>query len=145
MRKTQRQAFPTMSYLQNFKNYKMTKIKLPKPKSAGQQHIELVLKTKNIDFVNEFKFLPDRNFRFDIAIPDLKIAIEYEGLETTKNDFSALDKSFYKKTTKSRHSTNLGYSNDCIKYNLAVVNGWKILRFTAYNYREFSSFISILI
>lgn len=123
----------------------MAPIKIPKSKPAGLQHIELVLLTKKIPFKTEFRFLPDRQYRFDIAIPDHKIAIEYEGLEVTKNDFSALDKTFYKKTTKSRHSTNMGYSNDCIKYNLAVVNGWRLLRFTAYNYREFSSFISMLI
>ena len=119
--------------------------KIPKPRPAGLQHIELVLKAKGVPFETEYRFLPDRQFRFDVAIPDRKIAIEYEGLEVTKNDFSAIDKSFYKKTTKSRHSTNIGYSNDCIKYNLAIVNGWRVLRFTAYNYREFSSFISMLI
>lgn len=123
----------------------MAPIKKPKPKPAGLQHIELVLLAKKIPFQSEFRFLPDRMFRFDIAIEQHKIAIEYEGLETTSNSFSAIDKTFYKKTTKSRHSTNMGYSNDCIKYNLAVVNGWRVLRFTAYNYREFSSFISMLI
>ena len=123
----------------------MAKIKIPAAKPVGLQHIEIVLMEKGIKFVSEHQFLKDRKFRFDLAIPEKKIAIEYEGLEVTKNDFSAIDKSFYKKTTKSRHSTNIGYSNDCIKYNLAIVNGWRVLRFTAYNYREFSSFISMLI
>jgi hypothetical protein len=110
----------------------MTKNKLPKPKPVGLQHIELILKSKKINFENEFKFLHDRKFRFDIAMPEKKIAIEYEGLAISS------------KGIKSRHTTNVGYSNDCIKYNLAIVNGWKVLRFTAYNYEEVGKFISIL-
>lgn len=75
--------------------------------------------TKIIDgYVTELKFDDVRKFRFDWAIPSLKIAIEYEGL------FSE----------KSGHLTVSGYTSDCIKYNLAVANGWRVLRYTAKNY-----------
>ena len=111
---------------------KMKKIKIPKPKPVGLQHIELVLKSRKINFVSEHQFLSDRKFRFDIAMPEKKIAIEYEGLENKQQG------------KKSRHTTNVGYSNDCLKYNLAIVNGWKVLRFTAYNYEEVGKFLSIL-
>jgi hypothetical protein len=71
-------------------------------------------------YVSELVFHPARKFRFDWAIPDLKVAIEYEGL------FSE----------KSGHTTVKGYTKDCIKYNLAALLGWKVLRYTALNYKE---------
>jgi hypothetical protein len=71
-------------------------------------------------YVSELISHPTGKFRFDWAIPDLKIAIEYEGL------FSE----------KSRHTTVKGYTKDCIKYNLAALLGWKVLRYTALNYKE---------
>lgn len=70
------------------------------------------------NYVEELVFDSIRRFRFDWAIPDLKIAIEYEGI------FSK----------KSRHTTISGYTEDCEKYNLAIANGWKVLRYTAKNY-----------
>ena len=107
----------------------MAKIKLPKAKPTGLQHIELVLKARLIPFETEFRFMEERKFRFDIAIPSKKIAIEYEGLNVGSN---------------SRHTTNHGYSNDCIKYNHAITYGWKVLRFTSQNYKEVGFFLSIL-
>lgn len=98
-------------------------------KSTGQLHIELVLKAYKIKFENEFKFLHHRKFRFDIAIPEEKIAIEYEGLMSSK----------------SRHTSIKGYSADCDKYNLAAINGWKVLRFTALNYKDFNYVLKELI
>lgn len=72
------------------------------------------------EYVEELKFHPVRKFRFDWAIPSLKIAIEYEGVISKK----------------SRHTTINGYTTDCVKYNLATTHGWKILRYTAKNYRD---------
>jgi hypothetical protein len=72
------------------------------------------------DYQTELKFDELRKFRFDYAIPSLKIAIEYEGV------FSK----------KSRHTTVSGFSEDCIKYNLAVGLGWRVLRYTAKNYLD---------
>ena len=72
------------------------------------------------DYVSEHQFHDVRNFRFDWAIPSLMIAIEYEGI------FSK----------KSGHTTVTGYTKDCVKYNLATVNGWKVLRYTAKNYKQ---------
>lgn len=72
------------------------------------------------DYVEEFRFHPTRKFRFDWAIPSLKIAIEFEGLMSKK----------------SRHTTVTGYSNDCRKYNSAQILGWKVLRYTVINHKE---------
>lgn len=75
-------------------------------------------KIKN--YVEEHQFHHVRKFRFDWAIIDLKIAIEYEGV------FSK----------KSRHTTIKGFTMDCEKYNLAQIEGWIVLRYTAKNYRD---------
>lgn len=75
------------------------------------------------EFVEELQFHNERKFRFDWAIPSLKIAIEYEGL------FSE----------KSGHTTVSGYTKDCIKYNLCQIEGWKVLRYTAKNYNDLGS------
>ena len=57
----------------------MAKIKLPKPKPAGLQHIELVLKARRIPFETEFRFMEERKFRFDIAIPSKKLQLNTRG------------------------------------------------------------------
>lgn len=80
----------------------------------------LKLKNQIEDFVLELQFDEARKFRFDWAIPSLKIGIEYEGI------FSK----------KSRHTTAKGFSEDCSKYNLAIQNGWRVLRYTALNYQN---------
>ena len=72
------------------------------------------------DFLTEHKFDSVRRFRFDWAIIDLKIGIEYEGIIAEK----------------SRHTTIEGFTTDCIKYNLAIQNGWRVLRYTAGNYQD---------
>jgi hypothetical protein len=73
------------------------------------------LRIMGVEPVTEYKFLIDRRFRFDIAIPENKIAVEFEG-------------GIY---SKGRHTRGKGYSNDAKKYNLAVMAGWKLLRFTS--------------
>ncbi len=80
-----------------------------------------VLKACNIEYAKEFKFDTVRRFRFDIAIPNIKVAIEYEGINSEK----------------SGHTTIQGYTKDCEKYNLAQTLGWKVLRYTALNYQSF--------
>ena len=57
---------------------------------------------------------PKRQFRFDFAWPDLKIAVEVEGGTFAKG--------------KSRHTTGIGFHKDCIKYNYAVEDRWRVLR-----------------
>jgi len=62
----------------------------------------------------EYVFHPGRRWRFDFAWPEEKIAVEIEG-GTFQN---------------GRHQRPLGFENDCRKYNAAVLDGWKVLRFT---------------
>lgn len=70
--------------------------------------------------IEEHQFHHTRKFRFDWCIPQLMIAIEYEGLMSEK----------------SGHTTINGYTKDCEKYNLAQIGGWKVLRYTALNYKN---------
>jgi len=64
-------------------------------------------------WVSEHKGLEGRKFRFDCANPSQKIAIEIEGgLWVT-----------------GRHNRPLGMEHDMEKYNLAVLEGWRILRY----------------
>lgn len=92
-----------------------TKKKNKKQNTDGVDAIERLLKDLNIDYVKEHKFHPTRKFRFDFAILNKMVSIEYEGV------FSR----------KSRHTSVSGYSTDCLKYNLAAILGWRVLRYTA--------------
>lgn len=69
---------------------------------------------------SEYRFVPDRKFRFDWAVPSMKLAIEYEGI------FSA----------KSRHTTHSGFTMDQDKYNRAALDGWTVIKYTASNYKN---------
>lgn len=92
-----------------------------KKEPEALRHIKEVLWLLKIDYQTEYQFHPARKFRFDIAIPELKLGIEFEGLISDK----------------SRHTTITGYTNDCIKYNLAQSFGWKVYRYTVLNYKDF--------
>lgn len=82
-----------------------------------------------IQVVDEHKFNDERRFRFDFAVPSLKIGIEYEGLMSEK----------------SGHTTLSGYTKDTEKYNLAAAEGWRVIRFTVKNYKTVISELEKLI
>jgi len=95
-------------------------VKIPKNTPKGVLHIKNTLTDMKFDFVEEHRFQPPRRFKFDFAIPGLMIAIEYEGLMSEKND----------------HTSLLGYTSNCEKYNLAAIAGWHLLRYTVLNYQQ---------
>ncbi len=72
---------------------------------------ELQNKGFQITLWKEYRFSKDRKYRFDYAIPELKVGFEYEG--------------------RGRHQNYFYFSKDCEKYNLATFLGWKVYRFTA--------------
>jgi hypothetical protein len=84
------------------------------------KEMKLILQLMKIDFIAEHRFHETRQWRFDISIPSLKIAIEYEGIMSRK----------------SRHTTVTGYTKDCEKYNAATIAGWRVLRYNVFNYRS---------
>lgn len=62
----------------------------------------------------EFRFHPERKFRFDFAYPELMLAVECEGGVWSRG----------------RHTRGSGFIKDCEKYNLACRLGWNIFRYT---------------
>lgn len=66
------------------------------------------------NWTHEYKFHPERRWRFDHAYVSLKVAVEYEGGIWTGG----------------RHTRGIGYKKDCEKYNAAVKLGWRVLRYT---------------
>lgn len=68
----------------------------------------------------EYRFHPERKWRFDWCIEPLKMAFEYEGIYSHH----------------SRHTNRKGYSRDTEKYNAAVTMGWKVFRYTASTYKN---------
>ena len=64
--------------------------------------------------VREFRFHPTRKWRFDYAIPALKIAVECDGGVWTGG----------------RHVRPQGYLRDMEKFNAAAELGWIVLKFT---------------
>jgi hypothetical protein len=60
----------------------------------------------------EYKFAPDRRWRFDFAWPEHKIALEVEGGVWTNG----------------RHTRGSGFVKDMQKYNRAAVLGWRVVR-----------------
>lgn len=96
-------------------------VKVSVEKNTIELFLKMFLQQGLIEsYQTELMFAKPRRFRFDWAIPSLKIAIEYEGIMSDK----------------SRHTTISGYSNDIDKYNLAVSLGWRVLRYTAKNYKD---------
>lgn len=61
----------------------------------------------------EYFFMHSRQWRFDYAIPSLRIGIEYQG-------------GVYMKT-KSGHTNVRGQTRDWEKYNEAQIRGWLII------------------
>lgn len=77
---------------------------------------------RGYEIIPEFRFSKKRRFRNDwkVSKNGKSCGIEYEGMKRKKG--------------KSRHTTLVGYSDDCEKYNLAALEGWTILRYTCKNF-----------
>ena len=74
--------------------------------------------------VLEYKFMDDRRFRFDLAWPEIKIAIEVDGGQWVKGTTRT------GKTYSHGHQSGAGYEAGRDKDNLAQLAGWIVLRFT---------------
>jgi hypothetical protein len=90
----------------------------PKPAAAHFDYAEALLFQFQLAGLpepeREFLFHKKRKWRFDLAWPDLLIAVEVEGGIWTNG----------------RHVRGEGYEADCEKYNEAQLAGWMVLRFT---------------
>ena len=66
-------------------------------------------------------FSPTREWRFDFAWPDVRAAIEIEGLTRGVPG---------RRQQVGRHQQVEGYGADCEKYNEATLAGWRVFRVT---------------
>lgn len=87
--------------------------KRPPAKSELEETFALHCKVDKIGVEREYKFHPDRAWRFDFAIPTRKIAIECEG-----GIWSG-----------GAHTRGKHFLSDMEKYNEAAKMGWFIFRF----------------
>lgn len=83
-------------------------------KSAKDMFTFLLHQRLSVECVREYRFHPTRQWRFDYAIPDLRIAIEIDGGIWING----------------RHNRASGYLGDMEKFNAAATLGWVVLKFT---------------
>ena len=84
-------------------------------KSQIRDVFTVICKTDlGVECVKEYKFHPERRWRFDYAIPEHKIALEVEGGVWTQG----------------RHTRPQGFLGDIEKYNTATLMGWRVFRTT---------------
>lgn len=76
--------------------------------------IRLVKSVCKVDLVKEYEPFPDRKYRVDFSLPDLKIAIEKEGGVWMKGG--------------GAHSRPQNIERDIEKYTRLSVEGWIIIR-----------------
>lgn len=62
----------------------------------------------------EYRFCPDRRWRFDFAWPEQKVALEVQGGQWVKG----------------RHVRGKGFERDCEKFSAAAILGWRVLPVT---------------
>lgn len=96
--------------------------------SEGEATLALHIRADKLpEPVREYRFAPDRKWRFDFAWPDRKLAVEVEG-----GVYSG-----------GRHTRGSGYIKDLEKYNRAAVLGWCVLRFDTAAVRDGTAIAAI--
>jgi hypothetical protein len=105
------------------------KVKKVEKFSKYKSHIHQVLSdycnANGYILLTEHRFHDARKWRFDWAIAEIKIAVEYEGIIGKK----------------SRHTTVIGFTGDAEKYNAAQMLGWDVFRFSSLNYLEIENLL----
>ena len=72
------------------------------------------------EYVTQYRFHPTRKWLFDVAWPDLMIAVELDGGGAQHG----------------RHHRDKGHSDDCEKANAATMMGWQVYRMTSLMLRD---------
>jgi very-short-patch-repair endonuclease len=76
--------------------------------------LECIKQDTGLNAVYEYRFHPVRKWRFDVAFPKQRVALEIEGAVWTQG----------------RHTRGKGFSGDMEKYNTATQMGWQVYRCT---------------
>ena len=88
--------------------------------------------------------LPEKHYRFnkphsrhefDRAWPSLKIAVEIEG------GVFMVSKAGHQ---GGRHASGAGYTEDCLKYNMATALGWTIIRLTSPMVKKKETYVPLI-
>ena len=82
--------------------------------SQLEETLAFQFKAYKISPQREYCFYKGRRWRFDFAFIPEKLAVEVEG-----GIWSG-----------GRHTRGSGFESDCDKYNRAVLEGWRVVRFT---------------
>jgi hypothetical protein len=88
--------------------------KFDKDDNKYKKQIELIFLVLKQDVVREYKFHPTRKWRFDYALPDLKVAVEYQGLNFGHGG-------------PSGHQTIKGIAAENEKLSEAAIAGWCVV------------------
>ena len=87
---------------------------VPKIKNMDNKYkreIDLIFMALGIDVVKEYRFDDKRKWKFDFALPAIKVAVEYEGLN-------------FRHGGASGHQTIKGVTAGNEKYSEASIAGW---------------------
>ncbi len=90
----------------------VTKANIPKAGSALEAELAVQFRLHNIKPHTEYRFDPERRWRFDFAWPVMKFAVEVEGITYDGG----------------RHQRVEGFENDLDKYQAAMLQGWTVYR-----------------
>lgn len=92
--------------------------------AANKMLLGLMIQSVFGEMETEFRFHPNRKWRFDYAVPSIKLAVEYDGHGLTGRNRAA-------NSHVGGHASLTGMSGDCEKINEAQRLGWRVVRFTA--------------
>ncbi len=106
-----RLSFEEFTELQkrNDANEKAPKIK--RMDNKYHKELELIFMALGLDVVKEYQFDDKRKWKFDFALPAIKVAVEYEGLN-------------FRHGGASGHQTIKGVAAGNEKYSEASIAGW---------------------
>ena len=88
-----------------------------------RQMLETIFGSEMVE--SEYRFHPVRRWRFDYAVPEIHLAVEYDG-----------HGGFVKAGGVSRHGSIIGMTQDAEKFNAAIAARWRVLKFTALHFRH---------
>lgn len=96
--------------------------KKAKPGDKNKEQLALIMRSLFGDEARqEVRFDPVRLWRFDYAVPAIKLAVEYDGAGGSRGHAGG-------------HSSLTGMSKDREKGNAASLQGWTVLHFTAQHF-----------
>ena len=87
--------------------------------SKIEKELEFQMKAIGLKFETQYKFHPERKWKFDFAFPEIKLAVEADGLTRYGNNKNGTMR-------LGRHQTYKGRTEDLMKYDAAMRLGWNI-------------------